>query len=225
MANVTQNGDWATRVKRLWMLGTSSNGATEDVFAFDAVLRESHHSELTVTDNPVETGVVISDHAYMAPVRLEIEAVVSDVFFGTVDASGNTLPPTGSDAFQSAAGRAQAAFTLLQALQSAATPFKVQSGLRLYENMLIASLDADQDARTGNILKFRASLREVIFVSTQTVDYPPRKPGKTTNSGSKTASKGEKKTAAVTEVAKQQSILKQLTSGDTAGALSALGNL
>lgn len=32
---------------------------------FDAVFDEAHDSDLEVTDSPVETGVTVSDHAYM----------------------------------------------------------------------------------------------------------------------------------------------------------------
>ena len=201
--------DWAQRVQRLWMFPSSSNGATQDVWAFDAVIRESHHSELTVTENPVETGNVIADHAFMAPMRLEIEAVVSDVYWGTVDAAGNKLPSDG-DVWASAAGRGQNAFTLLQGLQASAVPFSVQTGLKLYENMVVTSLDADQDVSTANVLRFRATLREVQFVTTDTVTYPPRKDAKTTRQASKPVAGGEKKTEPVTDQAQLQSTLVQM---------------
>lgn len=224
MAVQQSGGNWATRIKRLWMFSTASNGATQDVWGFDAVLRESHHSELTVTDNPVETGNVVSDHAYMAPLRLEIEAMVSDVYWGDVDASGNKVPTDG-DVWASAAGRGQNAFSLLQGLQASAEPFSVQTGLKLYSNMVVTSLDADQDVSTGNVLRFRAALREVQFVTTQTVTYPPRKDAKTQRQASKKVAAGEKKTEPVTDPAAQQSILKQMMSGDVSGAQGALQSL
>ena len=34
-------------------------------------------------------------------------------------------------------------------------PFSVQTGLKLYENMVVTSLDADQDVSTANVLRFR----------------------------------------------------------------------
>ena len=47
-------------------------------FVFDAVFEETHEADLEVTDNPVETGVVVSDHAFMKPLRVKISAGVSD---------------------------------------------------------------------------------------------------------------------------------------------------
>lgn len=212
-------------VKRVWIFSQD-----EQAWSFDAVIRESHHSELTVTDNPVETGVVISDHAYMAPLRLEIEAAVGDrwVHAGgeqAADGSGNFSTTAKADIWASAAGRSVTAFGMIQNLQASAIPFSVQTGMRLYDDMLITSIDADQDHMTGGILRFRASLRQVQFVSTSTVTVPPRKAGATTRKASAKVTSGEKKPEAVTETQKQASILKQLISGDSKGALDALGKL
>lgn len=187
---MADNVDWAKRIKRAFMFpGTDASEAT--AWAFDCVIRESHHSELTVTDNPVETGVVISDHAFMGPLGLTIEADVGDVWLHAKDANGNPVP----DVWGSPAGRSVSAFSMMQGLQASAVPFAIQTGLKFYENMLITTLDVDQDVETANVARFRAQLREVQFVSTQAVTYPPRAANKTTRQASKTVSGGEKKTA------------------------------
>jgi hypothetical protein len=85
----------------------------------------------------------------------------------------------------------------------------VQTGLRLYQNMVITNLSADQDKDTAAFLGFHASLREVLIVSTQTVTYPPRAPGKTTRQASKKVSGGEQKGQPVTDPVKAKSVLDQ----------------
>lgn len=47
-------------------------------FVFDVVMDETHHSELKVTDNPVESGSQISDHAILMPRPFEISGVMVD---------------------------------------------------------------------------------------------------------------------------------------------------
>ncbi|MFC7508799.1 phage baseplate protein [Pantoea stewartii] len=47
-------------------------------FVFDVVMDESHHSELKVTDNPVESGSQISDHAILTPRPFEITGIMVD---------------------------------------------------------------------------------------------------------------------------------------------------
>lgn len=128
---------------------------------FDAVFEETHESDLEVTDNPVETGVVVSDHAYMKPLRVKISAGVSDT----------RLNPFSADQFASVDGRSRRAFELLTKLQKKAEPFDLQTGLKLYKNMVCTAIRASQDKDSSAALLFTADLREVITVNTEIVQY------------------------------------------------------
>jgi hypothetical protein len=201
--------------KRVWIIGDG-----KPAFMFDAVLREAHRSHLETTDNPVETGVPITDHAFMAPLRLEIEAGVGDIWLGMRDASavgrdidafaveeaGQTtddlapLGPSNQDVAwltQEGGGddstRCQRAYRQLKALQKSAVPFKVQTNLDLYPDMVIEDFDVEQDKDTGAVVYFKANLKQIIIVGTETVTFPPRKAGKTKRQGGKKADNGEKK--------------------------------
>lgn len=167
---------------------------------FDAVFEETHESELEVTDNPVETGVKISDHAYMNPLRVTISAGVSDT----------PLAVLTNDAFASDAGRSKRAYEVLTELQRSGEPFSVQTGLKLYENMVCTSIRTSQDKDSANVLLFTAVLREVIIVYTQVVRYPPRKPGATKRQASAKKDKGEQQGTEVTDKPKKQSLSKKL---------------
>lgn len=155
---------------------------------FDAVFEESHESDLEVTEFPIETGSMISDHAYMKPLRITIQAGVSDTPL-------RTLP---NDIYASDAGRARKAFDLLTQLQLIAEPFTVQTGLKLYKNMVCTSLRSSQDKNSSCAFYFTATLREVVIVSTETVTYPPRKKGATARQSSAKKKNGEQQTTTVT---------------------------
>lgn len=109
----------------------------------DVVLAEEHDSTMTIADHPVERGAQISDHAWREPRRVHIEGVVD-------------------------APQAVAAFEGLLAVQEAAEPFDLVTGLKIYRNMLIEQLLATRDRTTARVLNFEAELREVIIVDTQT---------------------------------------------------------
>ena len=155
---------------------------------FDAVFEETHEADLEVTDNPVETGVVVSDHAFMKPLRVKISAGVSDTPLAAVT----------DDPFASDAGRSRRAFELLTELQKRAEPFDLQTGLKLYENMVCTSIRTSQDKDSSGALLFTAELREVIIVYTQVVTYPPRKPGATKRQAGPKKDKGEQQGKEVT---------------------------
>ena len=166
---------------------------------FDAVFEETHEADLEVTDNPVETGVVVSDHAFMKPLRVKISAGVSDT----------PLTAVTDDPFASDAGRSRRAFELLTELQKRAEPFDLQTGLKLYENMVCTSIRTSQDKDSSGALLFTAELREVIIVYTQVVTYPPRKPGATKRQAGPKKDKGEQQGKEVTNSAEKKSLIKK----------------
>lgn len=170
---------------------------------FDAVFEESHTSEMEVTENPVDNGSSITDHTFMKQDRLRITAGVS-----------NTPLRTTSDSYGIGEVRAVNAHKALLDLQRTREPFIVVTGLKTYYNMVCTSISVIQDKDTCNALFFVAELRAIEIVSTQTVTYPPRKPGKPAAQASKTKDKGEQQGKTDTEskeAPKKASALKRLS--------------
>ncbi len=213
MADVA--GDWRKTPVRVWVFGPG----VPDI-SFDCTYRESGSAKLNVTENPVETGVVVADHAFMDPLRLEIDGHVGDVTMRTLD------PVT--DPFGGGAGRRSVvALEKLLNIQSSAVPFIVQTGMMAFPDMVLETLTWDTDSHNAGSLEFHASLRQVITTTTQSVIYPPRKPGKPKKQAAKPVSGGEKTAPAVDDPAKRRSVLKSLLSGslDDASMDKALGSL
>ena len=180
---------------------------------FDAVFEETHEADLEVTDNPVETGVVVSDHAFMKPLRVKISAGVSDTPLAAVT----------DDPFASDAGRSRRAFELLTELQKRAEPFDLQTGLKLYGNMVCTSIRTSQDKDSSGALLFTAELREVIIVYTQVVTYPPRKPGATKRQAGPKKDKGEQQGKEVTNDAQKKKLKESLLKTGVDAAKELLG--
>lgn len=187
-------------VQRMWFMG-----AGQKDLVFDITKSESHSARLVVTKNPVETGASIADHAYMDPLTLTIEAEVSDTWLHARDESGvlradpvwgSQLGPDALALFGSTGqtNRSATAWLVLNNLMQSAEPFDVQTGLKLYTDMMLTELSADQDKSSAGKLAFRATLEQVIRVSTKTITYPPRKAGKTAHAASKTVAAGQQPT-------------------------------
>jgi hypothetical protein len=164
---------------RRWRLSINAD-QTENALTFDAVLREEHTSELTVTDSPLETGVVVSDHAYMLPRRYSMEGAFSNTPMYQEGTGGGFGVLVGGDGIKPAADngipRAANAWGVLTKLQELAVPFDVQSGLVLYKNMVITRLSTTQEETTVGALFFTAELREVLFATSQEATWAPRAP-------------------------------------------------
>lgn len=111
---------------------------------FDCVISENHVSEIEITSNPIETGSEVNDHAYIKPKQV------------TLDVADNNAALT---------------YNALVLFQQSRIPFFMITGLTLYKNMLIHSINAHRDKQTARILRATIILREVIIVSTGSAPF------------------------------------------------------
>jgi hypothetical protein len=123
-------------------------------FAIDAAITEDHTFESEVTEHPVETGADITDHARAKPVQISLEGIVSNTPIGAVAdlRTEGTLP--------SAEARA-----LMRKIRDDREPITIVSTVRVYKNMMLLSLSESRSAETGEAYRFRATFKEVIFVT------------------------------------------------------------
>lgn len=124
--------------------------------SLDAAIAERHSQECLISDFPVETGADISDHVRPKPRVLDVEGFVT------------ATPPGGAPNF----GRPVEVAQQLEKLRLDATPCRILTSLRSYDNMVLQSLQIPRDSRTTEALRFSATFREVLLVETQTVAIP-----------------------------------------------------
>jgi dihydrofolate reductase len=121
----------------------------------DAVIEETHTDEMVITQHPVEEGATISDHAYRKPAELTLVYVWSMSSDQNSDNEGLTF--------------LNSLYTELLQLKDEKVPFKIVTGKRTYENMLIASLSTTTERATENVLLIRIICQEILTVATQVV--------------------------------------------------------
>ena len=119
-------------------------------YFFDGFLNVQHSSTLTITKNPVQTGSVVVDNAFMNPSELNMEIIVSDVHESLI-----------AGQFEGGWARHTNAWTILKTIQSNRIPVQVFTKLGIYENMLISELSADDGAETYTSLRANVKLEEI----------------------------------------------------------------
>jgi hypothetical protein len=152
-------------------------------------LEEIHHDALQITQHPVESGAAITDHSFARQAELLLTVGWSNsnlkAILGAIESAftGGTM---------SKADYITGVYSQLLALQKSRQPATITTGLRVYDNMLIAGLTVKRDQRTSQILLVEASFLEVIIVSTQSTTLPakenqadPASTAEVQNSGSK----------------------------------------
>lgn len=131
-------------------------------FTFDSTYFEQHNSDVEVTDQPIEFGAYIPDHAYVKPIVLTISAGVGDF----------ALLPNPSFDDSSTSARSSSAYQQLLILKNSLQLIDVQTGLANYQNMLITGLNTVQDVKTPDMFNFVMTLQQILVISIQNVNVP-----------------------------------------------------
>lgn len=127
-------------------------------YPIDAIVSEEPTLEAEVTEYPVESGAVITDHTRNRPLTLELEFLVSDTPIGSVAAERTAGAVPSSEARQA-----------LEALRASRKPFTVITATKTYESMVFTSLSFPRDRETGDALRPRASLQQISIVEVRRV--------------------------------------------------------
>lgn len=145
-------GDLISNVVGLFWSQINING-----YVFDAYLRMNTHTSTTITQNPVETGSVISDHAYDNPTIFTFEIGMTDTAQGKIFGQFGFLD------------RGVNAYKLLEGWRKSKTLCTLNGKYGYYDNVLIQDINTQDDYTTSNGMKAIVTLQQVIITSTQMV--------------------------------------------------------
>lgn len=119
-----------------------------------------------ITEHPVETGGVISDHMYKLPTKYTIRGGFSgNGLFNTIKIIGNTINNlVNNNLFGPTLLQTQ--YSLLLNMQQSKQLFNIVTPKRVYKNMVIKTLTVETDINTENVLNFTAECVEIIKANT-----------------------------------------------------------
>lgn len=126
-------------------------------FVANVTLEEHHEDRVAITETPVEQGAEITDHAYKRPARLSVRCGFSN---SSLQAGGNPFYD-------------QQIYAGFIAMQESLERIQVVTGKRVYNDMLVEGISLTTTEATESSLIMTVELRQVIFVTTQTVTVPP----------------------------------------------------
>lgn len=176
----------------------AADGSTLPDIIAQAVIEEEHTDEIEITDHPVQQGAVISDHTFRRPAEVKLHlgwsnspSGPSSLVNAAIGAAVSNSPAArnvagavelvrGVQGIQSALNSSnidqiQAIYKKLLALQTSRATFYLYTGKRIYPNMVCKLLTTATDAAKANNLLVTMVCREVIIVSSQTLQLPKEK--------------------------------------------------
>ena len=140
-------------IQQLLMVKTNIGG-----YFFDAIFSTDTEHSLTITQHPVQTGANVSDHAFVNPIRISMQVGVSDAM----------AYRAGADYGGDGSTKSIQAYRLLCKLQELRIPMDVVTRLNTYKNMLIESIEVNDDVSTLCALKATVNLVQVLVVNVST---------------------------------------------------------
>jgi hypothetical protein len=160
----------------------------------DVTIEESHSDRLTVTQHPIVDGSPISDHAFKLPATIVMRVGFSNASVvaaavqgfqggGGFSDLGGGLAGAGSGLLSSfSEERVKNIYKQLLDLQfdrtkwdqgeRALLPFKLTTGKRTYDNVVITDLSIRTDRTTEYSLVVECHMQEVILVKTDSTTQP-----------------------------------------------------
>lgn len=145
------------------------------------VIEERHTDRIVITEHPVESGSVVSDHFYRMPAEVMLRWAWSNspVLSPTLIENAlinlsQTLSALPSEIIGDMGnnGYVQQVYQKLLALQLSTQPFAISTGKRVYANMMIESLQVTTDLTSENSLMIMAICKEIIFAQTASAKVP-----------------------------------------------------
>lgn len=127
-------------------------------YFFDGFMSVSHRRKLTITQNQVETGAAIVDHAYVNPSSVTMQIMMSDVHQSIIPGQ-----------FSDLTFRHTSAWAVLKQIQESRIPVDVFTKLGYYKNMLIEEISADDTKETFRALSATVKLTEIPVARVKTV--------------------------------------------------------
>lgn len=128
----------------------------------EITFNEKTVDDYTITDHPVESGEVISDHLVKLPTQYTIKAgFAGNGLFNTIKVIGNAISNIANNRITNPQTLLQSQYNQLLDLQKSKTLFKIVTPKRIYKNMVIKTLSVETDIDTESVLNFTAQCREI----------------------------------------------------------------
>ena len=138
-------------------------GVSKYKFAIDLCVRLTHSNSATVTDNPIEDGSSINDHVINQPRVVTLTGLVSDYKY-------QLFPFNFPFATQDKPSKK--VYDIFQDIYKNKRLIEIDTGLEVYENMIIESMSFPRTSDTQESLEFSLTMKEIIIVSSELTEVP-----------------------------------------------------
>lgn len=139
---------------------------------FNLFISEDHELNFRISEHPLQDGATVSDHVHREPYKVSIEGMftnhplkksweVNEVKFKDEYAT--------SEVRSTLSNTALANFEKVKELAKKREPVRLVCSLEVYPKMIVTSIKAQRDSKSGSSIRFTMTLQEIKTVSLKTV--------------------------------------------------------
>lgn len=145
----------------------------------DCMLSKESRFDSEVTDNPIETGFVVSDHVIRKPLELTMEVVFTPtpVTFGSSNSLLSNIPVMsfmgGSSGLSgNSSGRMNDVVNGIMSIYQAGEPITIETTDAIYTDMVMISAPLPRSVENGYCYRMSLTFRHVVKVTQRTEEVP-----------------------------------------------------
>ena len=140
--------------------------------AIDGFVSETTTRSSTMTSNPVENGLNVSEHIITQPLEYILEGVITDTPFAIAGVSGVADSESGivGKSDDSEETRSQEIYYQLVDLMNNKELLEVHTSLKTYDDLVMETISVIQNKDRSRSIWFTATFKQALLVRTATIE-------------------------------------------------------
>ena len=160
------------REEGLGLFSLDKSGKVLNHLPFNLFISEDHEINFRVSEHPLQDGSTVTDHVHREPYKVTVEGMFTNhplkKFEETNEVKLKDEYAT-SEVRSTLSNTALANFEKVKELAKKREPVRLVCSLEVYPKMIVTSIKATRDSKSGSSIRFTMTLQEIKTVSLKTV--------------------------------------------------------
>ena len=160
------------REEGLGLFSLDKSGKVLNHLPFNLFISEDHELNFRVSEHTLQDGATVTDHVHREPYTVTVEGMFTNHPLKKLEETNEVKFKDSyatSEVKSTLSNTALANFEKVKELAKKREPVRLVCSLEVYPKMIITSIKAQRDSKSGSSIRFTMTLQEIKTVSLKTV--------------------------------------------------------
>ena len=160
------------REEGLGLFSLDKSGKVLNHLPFNLFISEDHELNFRVSEHTLQDGATVTDHVHREPYKVTVEGMFTNHPLKKLEETNEVKFKDSyatSEVKSTLSNTALANFEKVKELAKKREPVRLVCSLEVYPKMIITSIKAQRDSKSGSSIRFTMTLQEIKTVSLKTV--------------------------------------------------------